>query len=250
MKPPSEKPLSREVELELARKYKESGDMLAAHRLILSNTGLVRKIAHQFRRYKVPFDDLVQEGFRGMMHGLKKFDPNKGYRLATYAAWWIRAYIIRHVMDNWSMVKYGTVQGEREAFFKYQRGDLPSDESEVRLAMGDFHLDSPVLLHRRSGSAFEPVPITHLDMLKCDSPSPNECAALSEKQIMVQSVIADMASSMSVHERMLIKYRLLTHNPWTFEKLAKELSISRQRVQQKEARLKRKLRDRFVAEGL
>jgi RNA polymerase sigma-32 factor len=241
VKPPSEKPLSREVEIELARKYKESGDMLAAHRLILSNTGMVRQIAHQFRRYKVPFDDLVQEGFRGVMHGLKKFDPNRGYRLATYAAWWVRAYIIRHVMDNWSMVKYGTVQSEREAFFKYQRGDLPSDEAEVRLAMGDFYLDATLS---------ESSSMTHLDMMKCNSPDTDEYAALSEKQIMVQSVIADMASSMSVHERMLIKYRLLTHNPWTFEKLAKELSISRQRIQQKEARLRRKLRDRFVAEGL
>jgi RNA polymerase sigma-32 factor len=241
MKPPSEKPLSREVELEQAKKYKESGDMLAAHRLILSNTGMVRKIAHQFRRYKVPFDDLVQEGFKGVMHGLKKFDSNRGYRLATYAAWWVRAYITRHVMDNWSMVKYGTVQNEREAFFKYQRGDLPSDEAEVRLAMGDFYLDASL-----SDSSL----LTHLDTLKCDSPDTDEYAALSERQIIVQSVIADMMDSMSVHERVLIKYRLLTHNPWTLEKLAKKLSITRQRVQQKEARLKNRLRERFEVEGL
>jgi RNA polymerase sigma factor (sigma-70 family) len=135
------------------------------------------------------------------------------------------------------MVKYGTVQNEREAFFKYQRGDLPLDEAEVRLAMGDFYLDAPLS---------ETSSVTHLDMLKCRAPNPDDDASLNEEHMILWATIADMSDSLNRHERMLIRYRLLNPNPWTFDKLAKELGISRQRIQQIEVRLKRKLKERLV----
>jgi RNA polymerase sigma-32 factor len=238
---PSGKPLSREMELELAKRYKETGDMLAAHRLILSNTGMVYKIANRYKRYKVPFNDLVQEGYKGVMHGLKKFDPDKGYRLLTYVSYWIRAYIIKYIVDQWSVVRFGTTQEQRISFFKYQRGDLPRDDTDIRLAMGDFYLDAPL-----SDSSL----LTHLDMLRCDSAEPDAEASLNETHLMLRSVIADMQDSMSKHERMLIRYRFLTPNPWSLERLAQKLGISRQRVQQIEARLKQKLKERLVDEGI
>jgi RNA polymerase sigma-32 factor len=241
VKLPSDKPLSREMELELAKRYKETGDRLAAHRLILSNTGMVHKVAHRFKRYKVPFADLVQEGYKGVMHGLKKFDPDKGYRLATYVSWWIRAYMTKFIINQWSIVRFGTTQEQRVSFFKYQRGDLPKDDTEIRLAMGDFHLDAPL-----SDSSL----LTHMDMLRCDSAEPDEEATLNETHLILRSTIADMLDSMSRHERMLIRYRFLTHNPWPLDKLAKKLGISRQRLHQVEVRLKKKLRERLVLEGL
>ena len=159
--------LSREEEHELAVHYRETGDVEAAYRLVTSNLRLVVKIAHEYRRTAFQLLDLIQEGNIGLMQAVKKYDPWKGVKLSSYAAWWIRAYIIRFIMDNWRMVKLGTTQAQRKLFFNLTkerekllaRGIEPTprllaknlqvEESEVeemaaRMAADDLSLDAPV----------------------------------------------------------------------------------------------------------
>lgn len=113
--------LSREEEHELAVKLRETGDVQAAYRLVASNLRLVVKIAHEYRRTAFQLLDLVQEGNLGLMQAVKKYDPWKGVKLSSYAAWWIRAYIIRFIMENWRMVKLGTTQAQRKLFFNLSK---------------------------------------------------------------------------------------------------------------------------------
>ena len=122
--------LSREEEHALAVRYHETGDLDAAYRLVASNLRLVVKIAHEYRRSAFQLLDLVQEGNMGLMQAVKKYDPWKGVKLSSYAAWWIRAYIIRFVMDNWRLVKLGTTQAQRKLFFNLAK------ERQKILAMG------------------------------------------------------------------------------------------------------------------
>src|SRR5512133_3984532 len=122
--------LSREEEHELAVRYRETGDVEAAYKLVASNLRLVVKIANEYRRAAFQVLDLVQEGNLGLMQAVKKYDPFKGVKLSSYAAWWIRAYIIRFIMDNWRMVKLGTTQAQRKLFFNL------SKEREKLLARG------------------------------------------------------------------------------------------------------------------
>ena len=159
--------LSREEEHELAVKLRETGDVQAAYELVASNLRLVVKIAHEYRRTAFQLLDLVQEGNIGLMQAVKKYDPWKGVKLSSYAAWWIRAYIIRFIMENWRMVKLGTTQAQRKLFFNLSkerdkllaRGIEPTprllaknlqvEESEVeemaaRMAADDLSLDAPV----------------------------------------------------------------------------------------------------------
>ncbi|HMA18797.1 MAG TPA: sigma-70 family RNA polymerase sigma factor, partial [Thermoanaerobaculia bacterium] len=122
--------LSTEEEHALAVRYRETGDVDAAYRLVASNLRLVVKIAHEYRRTAFQLLDLVQEGNMGLMQAVKKYDPWKGVKLSSYAAWWIRAYIIRFIMENWRMVKLGTTQAQRKLFFNL------SKEREKLLARG------------------------------------------------------------------------------------------------------------------
>src|SRR5512137_1492584 len=110
--------LTPEEEFKLAVRYKKHNDMEAAEKLVTSNLRFVLKIAHEYRNYRVKFADLIQEGNIGLMHAVKKFDPYKGYRLISYAVWWIRAYIQNFIIKSWSLVKIGTTQAQRKLFFK------------------------------------------------------------------------------------------------------------------------------------
>src|SRR5512133_1241559 len=159
--------LSREEEHELAVRYHETGDLAAAYKLVASNLRLVVKIANEYRRAAFQTLDLIQEGNLGLMQAVKKYDPVKGVKLSSYAAWWIRAYIIRFLMENWRMVKLGTTQAQRKLFFNLSkerekllaRGIEPTprllaknlqvDEKEVeemsaRMASDDLSLDAPL----------------------------------------------------------------------------------------------------------
>ena len=110
--------LTREGEMELALRYRDASDLQAAHKLVVSNLRFVVKIAHEYRGYGFKLLDLIQEGNIGLMMAVKKFDPSKGYRLISYAVWWIRAYIQNFIIRSWSLVKLGTTQAQRKLFFK------------------------------------------------------------------------------------------------------------------------------------
>ncbi len=116
------KPLSAEREFALAVKYKESGDVEAAHELVVSHLPFVVKIAFQYRHYMLPVQDLIQEGSIGLMKAVKRFDPFKGYRLVSFAIWWVKAYIKNFILKSWNLVKLGTTQAQRKLFFRI--GDI------------------------------------------------------------------------------------------------------------------------------
>src|SRR5512142_2391249 len=184
--------LSRDEEHELALRYRDTGDVDAAYRLVASNLRLVVKIANEYRRSAFHLLDLVQEGNMGLMQAVKKYDPLKGVKLSSYAAWWIRAYIIRFVMENWRMVKLGTTQAQRKLFFNLAkerekllaRGIEPTprllaknlqvEESDVeevaaRMASDDLSLDAPV------SAGDDDARQTHLDrMPAADGAPPDE----------------------------------------------------------------------------
>ena len=113
--------LTREEEHTLAKKYQQTGDVQAAYRLVASNLRLVVKLAHEYHRNPLSLLDLIQEGNIGLMQAVKKYDPDRGVKLSSYAAWWIRAYILRYIMDNWKMVKLGTTEAQRKLFFKLRQ---------------------------------------------------------------------------------------------------------------------------------
>ena len=168
--------LTREEEHELAVRYREAGDVDAAYRLVTANLRLVVKIAHEYHRTAFQLLDLIQEGNVGLMHAVKKFDPYRGVKLSSYAAWWIRAYILRYVMENWRIVKLGTTQAQRKLFFnlRKERDKLAAQgfdptpkllaerldvterdvtEMEQRLSQDDFSLDVPISEDNRSSRA-------------------------------------------------------------------------------------------------
>jgi len=127
--------LTREEEVALAERYRKDGDLEAAHQLVVSNLRFVVKIAHEYRGYSLKLLDLIQEGNIGLMMAVKKFDASKGYRLISYAVWWIRAYIQNFIMRSWSLVKLGTTQAQRKLFFKLrserERADREAGEGET-----------------------------------------------------------------------------------------------------------------------
>src|SRR5271157_3136124 len=124
------KPLTAEREYELAVKYKESGEIDAAHALVVSHLPFVVKVAFQYRHYKIPLQDLIQEGTIGLMKAVKRFDPYRGFRLVSFAVWWIKAYIKNFIMKNWNLVKLGTTQAQRKLFFRIgDVGEHPDEET-------------------------------------------------------------------------------------------------------------------------
>src|SRR5581483_10381783 len=133
--------LSREEEHALAVRYRETGDLSAAARVVASNLRLVVKLAYEYHRNPLSLLDLVQEGNIGLMQAVKKYDPNRGVKLSSYAAWWIRAYILRYIMDNWKIVKLGTTEAQRKLFFKLR-------QEQERLVAQGFEA-SPKLLAER-----------------------------------------------------------------------------------------------------
>src|SRR5512133_3764732 len=183
--------LSREEEHELAVRYHETGDLAAAYKLVASNLRLVVKIANEYRRAAFQTLDLIQEGNLGLMQAVKKYDPFKGVKLSSYAAWWIRAYIIRFLMENWRMVKLGTTQAQRKLFFNLAkerekllaRGIEPTprllaknldvevkdvEEMTARMASEDLSLDAPV-----RGDEGEAGP-SRMDRVAAGGPPPDE----------------------------------------------------------------------------
>jgi RNA polymerase sigma-32 factor len=248
--------LSREEEHEIAVRYKEDGDVQAAYRLVTANLRLVVLIAREYQRAFRQLIDLIQEGNIGLMEAVKKFDPYRGIRFPSYAAWWIRAYIIRFIMNNWRLVKIGTTQAQRKLFFNLQKekqrleaeGFSPGPkllaqrldvkeneviEMEQRLAARDLSVDTPI---GSEGDA------TMLDLLPSGEADTEEKLANAEYQQRLAEKIKEFGTTLKGKEKVIFDTRLMAEEPSTLQEIGEQYQISRERVRQIEARLKKKLK--------
>jgi RNA polymerase sigma-32 factor len=263
--------LSREEEHDLAVRYHETGDVEAAYKLVASNLRLVVKIAHEYRRTAFQLLDLVQEGNMGLMQAVKKYDPFKGVKLSSYAAWWIRAYIIRFVMENWRMVKLGTTQAQRKLFFNLAkerqkllaRGIEPTprllaknlrveekevEEMSARMAGDDVSLDAP--LRGEEGDARQ----TRLDRVEAEAGAAAPDERLGDEQLkrLFREKLDAFARTISDEkERYVFEHRLLPpdgREPLTLQQVGDRFGLTRERARQIEAKLTARLRDHLRAE--
>jgi RNA polymerase sigma-32 factor len=251
--------LEPEEEYMLAKSWREHGDADAAHRLVTSHLRLVAKIAMGYRGYGLPISELISEGNVGLMQAVKRFEPDRGFRLATYAMWWIRASIQEYVLHSWSLVKMGTTAAQKKLFFNLRRlkgqlqaideGDLPPEtvkriadqlnvpEDDVvqmnrRLASPDHSLNAPL----QAGGEGE-----WQDWLVDEGPDQEttlgESEELSQRRVMLDAALGKL----NARERHILVERRLTEEPKTLEELSAEYGISRERVRQIEVRAFEKL---------
>ncbi len=253
--------LTPEETQELAVRFLQTQDAKAAARLVTANLRLVVKIAYEYRRAYKNIMDLVQEGNIGLMQAVKRYDPYRGVKLSSYAAWWIRAYILRFILNNWRLVKLGTTQAQRKLFFnlKKARAELaamgmdPSDaevakrlnvpetdvsEMEVRLQASEKSLDAPV------GDA-DGRSITRVDMMPFAGAGPEAMMADGELQALLREKLDVFRGTLAGKEKELAIFdeRLVADDPLTLQELGERFKISRERVRQLEQRLQGKLRD-------
>jgi RNA polymerase sigma-32 factor len=262
--------LTREEELELSTLYARTGDRAAAWRLVTSNLRLVVKIAREYHRGVFQLLDLIQEGNVGLMQAVRKFDPLKGVKLSTYAAWWIRAYIIRFIMDNWRQVKLGTTQAQRRLFFNLgkererllARGIEPTprllarnlrvDEEDVnemaaRMSGDDLSLDQPIRSEDGESS------VSRMDRLedRGATPADETVAAEQMRKLFREKLDAFGLTLTDEREKAIFTDRLLPRegaDPVTLSDLGARFGLTRERARQIEAKLTSRLRDFVKAE--
>lgn len=249
--------LSREEETDLAIRYREKGDLNAGYKLITANLRLVVKIAMDFQRYWMQnLMDLIQEGNVGLMQAVKKFDPYRGYKFSYYASFWIKAYIIKFIMDNWKLVKIGTTQAQRKLFFNLRKEKerleaqgieaspkllshrLDVKESEIiemdqRLNSWEISLDSPLK---------EDSEDTHKSFLPSDDLPVDDQIADQEAKAILHDKLMLFRQQLKGKESVIFDKRLLTEEPMTLQEIGDRFGISRERVRQIESRLKKKLK--------
>ncbi len=253
--------LDKDEEYMLAKAWSEREDVEAAHQLVTSHLRLVAKIAMGYRGYGLPLSDLISEGNIGMMHAVKKFDPERGFRLATYAMWWIKASIQEYILRSWSLVKIGTTAAQKKLFFNLRRlkgkidaidgGDLRPDqvshiaetldvdESEVismnqRMSGGDKSLNTPMARDIDGGGEWQ-------DWIEDDRENQEVAFAEREEFEAQYSVMRDAIEGLNPREQRIIQARRLTEPPLTLEDLSEEFEVSRERIRQIEVRAFEKL---------
>jgi RNA polymerase sigma-32 factor len=254
--------LSREEEHRLAVEYKEYGNIEAAYKLVTANLRLVVMIAREYQRAFKNILDLVQEGNMGLMEAVKNFDPYRGVRFPSYAVWWIRAYIIRYIMNDWRMVKIGTTQAQRKLFFNLQKekerieaeGLTPGPkllaqrlnvkedevvEMEQRLGSRDLSVDMPIGVDDEA---------TLLHFLPDDKQSPEEEVAETQYQQLLREKMELFAQGLRDKELVIYRERLLNEEPATLREIGEKYGISRERVRQIEERVKKKLKSFLTKE--
>jgi RNA polymerase sigma-32 factor len=251
--------LTPEEEFSLAKRWQTEEDLDAAHKLVTSHLRLVAKIAMGYRGYGLPLGELISEGNVGMMQAVKRFDPDRGFRLATYAMWWIRAAIQEYILHSWSLVKMGTTAAQKKLFFNLRRlkgqmqqiddGDLPPEavakiakdlavpEADVvsmnrRLTAPDHSLNAPV---RTDGDG------EWQDWLVDDSESQETVLAEQQELSGRKELLANALKTLNERERHILVERRLKDNPTTLEDLSQVYNISRERVRQIEVRAFEKL---------
>jgi len=259
--------LSREEEYELAMKYKNDGDLDAARKLVSSNLKFVVKVANEYKNYGLNTMDLIQEGNIGLMQAVKGFDPNKGYRIISYAVWWIRAYIQNYIIKSWSLVKVGTTQAQRKLFYKLRStknqlelgdGNLSAEdykeladklnvsnqdviEMDKRMGGKDFSLDAEI-----KGDT----ELSHMDFLADDDVNQEELITKAEEDDIVKSGMVDALKVLKDRERFIIENRILSDKPLTLEELGEKYNISRERVRQIENAALKKMKGVLKEKGI
>jgi RNA polymerase sigma-32 factor len=264
--------LAPEEEYMLGKSWREHGDIDAAHKLVTSHLRLVAKIAMGYRGYGLPLSELISEGNVGMMQAVKRFEPDRGFRLATYAMWWIRAAIQEYILHSWSLVKMGTTAAQKKLFFNLRKlkgqmraideGDLSPEqvnkiattldvpEADVismnrRLSAPDHSLNAPL---RQDGDG------EWQDWLVDDSDNQEIRLAESEELSKRQTLLNDAMSGLNDRERRILSARRLQDEPITLEDLSQEYGISRERVRQIEVRafekLQKSIKNAAVAQKL
>jgi len=254
--------LSREEEHELAVRYLKEKDIEAAYKLVSSNLRLVVMLAREYQRASQNLLDLIQEGNIGLMEAVKNFDPYRGVRFPSYAVWWIRAYIIRYIMNNWRMVKLGTTQAQRKLFFNLQKEKeqlerqgitagptLLADRLEVkerevvemeqRLSGGDVSIDAPL------GQSEE---TSLVDFLPSGEQTAEEQVADAPFQGLLKDKLTAFGKTLKGKEQVIFDKRLLSDSPGTLQEIGDEFGISRERVRQLESRLKKRLKEYLLRE--
>jgi len=248
--------LEVEEELSLARKYQESGESEAAHKLVTSHLRLVAKIAMQYRGYGLPLSDLISEGNLGLMKAVKKFDPERGFRLSTYAMWWIKASVTEYVLRSWSLVKMGTMAAQKKLFFSLRKAkrslniiDSQGLDEEQAKALGDkYGMSSSeiALMDQRitkrdlslntAVSNKEEEGLEFIDLLEDDSKSPEVLVSEAQETDIRNKYLLEAIEGLTERERHIFEERRLSENPLTLEKLGEYYGISRERVRQLENR--------------
>ena len=257
--------LEPQEEFMLAKSWREHGDRDAAHKLVTSHLRLVAKIAMGYRGYGLPIGEVISEGNVGLMQAVKRFEPDKGFRLATYAMWWIRAAIQEYILRSWSLVKMGTTAAQKRLFFNLRKaksrisaleeGDLKPDqlkqiatrlgvtEQEVidmnRRLSGDASLNSPIRTDTESGE--------WQDWLVDDSESQETILAESEEFDNRREALKSALSVLNDRERRIFEARRLADDPITLEELAAEFGVSRERVRQIEVRAFEKIQQAVMS---
>ena len=244
--------LDRETEHELGIHYRETGDVDAAKRLVTANLRLVVKIALGYRRYWMNLLDLIQEGNVGLMQAVKKFDPHKNVKLSSYASFWIKAYILKYVIDNWSLVKLGTTEAQRKLFFSLRKEQsklelmgidptpkqiadkLNVKESEViemdkRMSNTEYSLDAPVNADSDD---------SHMDMLS-DHQSIGVDDQLADHEIryLFKQKLGEFRSNLNGREAFIFDNRMIAESPMTLQEIGDRYKISRERIRQIEERV-------------
>ncbi len=255
--------LTREEEHELAVRYFEHGDQEAAYKLITSNLRLVVMVAREYMRAFHNLLDLVQEGNIGLLQAVKQFDPYRGVRLPSYAVWWIRAYIIRYVMNNFRLVKIGTTQAQRRLFFNLQKekarleslGFKPTPaliaenlgvkekevvEMEQRMGASESSVDAPAA----GGEGDTAI----IDLLPSGAATAEEEVAESEFNALMKAKLAEFGATLEGRDAEIFEERLVAEEPLTLQELGERYGVSRERVRQIEEALKKRLREYLVSQ--
>jgi RNA polymerase sigma-32 factor len=248
--------LTPEEEFKLAVRLKKHNDMAAAETLIVSNLRFVVKIAHEYRNYGFKLADLIQEGNIGLIHAVKKFDPYKGYRLISYAVWWIRAYIQNYLIKSWSIVKIGTTQAQRKLFFKLSQakkqletlsqknpefaeiaeslGVKGSEVAEMDLRMGSRDVSLNELIGDEGDSS-------HIDFLAFEGDNQEVSLIKNEERSLVKRNIAGALSNLNERESYIIKNRVMADNPETLQEIGDRYNVTRERARQIEKQALKKV---------
>jgi RNA polymerase sigma-32 factor len=257
--------LEPEEEYMLAHRFADHDDTEAAHKLVTSHLRLVAKIAMGYRFYGLPVSDLISEGNVGLMRAVKKFEPDRGFRLATYAMWWIKAAINEYVLNSWSLVKVGTVAAQKKLFFNlrklkaklglYEEGDLPIDAAQTIAKRLDVTTKEVMDMNRRlsrsdaslNQTIAEDGDTERQDLLVDDKPSQEAILMEKEDRVLGASLLREALTTLTDRERRIIEERRLADNPRTLEEIGTEYGISRERVRQIENRAFDKLQKSVVS---
>ena len=244
----------------LAKSWRDEGDREAAHRLVTSHLRLVAKIAMGYRGYGLPISEVVSEGNVGLMQAVKRFDPDKGFRLATYAMWWIKAAIQEYILRSWSLVKMGTTANQKKLFFNLRKakgrisaldeGDLRPDQvKQIATSLGVPEQDVVDMNRRLSGDTSLNAPLREegegewQDWLVDNSPSQETVLAREEEGRNRLSALRDALGVLNPRERRIFEARRLADDPITLEDLSGEFGVSRERVRQIEVRAFEKVQE-------